>query len=527
MSQQKRTIQLLENLSGRSDLDLDKVLAPGRVGVVLAPEAAATPQGQLLFSFVVNLMVRLYPIVQQLNIDVASDHQLLARVPRWHGETLSAHLGTMLGAICSPVKWCLRGGPSALRSETGEILVVGNIRGNGSVYVGCDGWDVFVSSDDPHGVSADSNPVSINAAACFGVSEVFKRLLVRHSDLFSDVPVVPLSGDFTFSTLTYKVGQGQFNPPCPEIIELGRLTLVGLGAGGGATAYTLASVSGLRGHINVIEPDEIIEPNLNRYVFADAGDALNERRKSDIIAELLGSRPGISLSTFPKPLSEVIPDLQVEDLQQVSAAVHSRAARREIQYETPRVLWDAAASGDGEFRVWRHIFGQSDCMLCKHPSGEHDPEREKALQLAAVLGLSADSLVEKIGNNGMFTPEDCQVIRAHVDDTREFGLPLPNQRLDDWESAQCGKLHLSVVDEDVPMPFSPVMAGVLIAGEIIKERVFPELVLDSYYFNTLLGRFMTRMVPNRRKPRASCEHCADADFQAQYKRRWSLAVNCD
>ena len=52
-------------------------------------------------------------------------------------------------------------------------------------------------------------------------------------------------------------------------------------------------------------------------------------------------------------------------------------------------------------------------------------------------------------------------------------------------------------------------------------------ILDSYYFNTLLGSFMTRMVPNRKKPRASCEHCADADFHDQYKRRWSLAVNCD
>ena len=527
MSQQKRTIQLLENLSGRSDLDLAKVLAPGRVGVVLAPEAAATPQGQLLFSFVVNLMARLYPVVQQLDIFTGRDHQLLAPVPRWNGETLSAHLETMLNAICPPVKWCLRGGSSTVGSETVEILVVGHMRRNGSVYIGCDGWDVCVSSDNPHRVSSGSNPVSINAAACLGVSEVFKRLLVRHSDLFSDVPVVPLSGDLTFSTLTYKVGEGQFNPPCPEIIELGRLTLVGLGAGGGATAYTLASVSGLRGHINVIEPDEIIEPNLNRYVFADAGDALNERKKSDIVADLLGSRPSISLSTFSKPFSEVVPNLQVEDFQQVSAAVHSRAARREIQYETPRVLWDAAASGDGEFRVWRHIFGQSDCMFCKHPSGEHDPERTKASQLAEALGLSEEILLDKISNNGMFTSGDCEVIRAHVVGTQEFDLPWPNQRLDDWESGQCGKLHLSVIDHDVPIPFSPVMAGVLIAGEIIKEQVFPKLVLDSYYFNTLLGSFMTRMVPNRRNPRASCEHCADADFQDQYKRRWSLAVNCD
>ncbi|MDE0334460.1 MAG: ThiF family adenylyltransferase [Defluviicoccus sp.] len=527
MSQQERTIQLLGKLSGRSDLDLSEVLAPGRVGVVLAPEAADTPQGQLLFSFVVNLIARLYPVVQQLSIFVGNEHPLRARTPRWNGETLSAHLGNMLGAISPPVEWCLQDGSNAMISEIDEVLVVGDIQTSGSVYVGCDGWDVLVSSDGPYSVSTDSNAVSVNVAACFGVSELFKRLLVRHASLFSDVPITPLSGSLTFSALTYKVGESQFNPPFPETIDLGRLTLVGLGAGGGATAYTLASVAGLRGHVNVIEPDEIIEQNLNRYVFADAKDASNKRKKADIIAELLGSSPGISLSAFSKPWSEVIPNLQVEDFQQVSAAVHSRAARRELQYETPLVLWDAAASEDGEFRIWRHTFGQSDCMFCKHPSGEQDPERGRALQLATVLGLSAELLMEKIRKNDTFTVEECEAIQRHVDDTHEFDLPSPSQRLDDWESAQCGKLHVRTVDEDVPIPFSPVMAGVLIAGEIIKERVFPESVLDSYYFNTLLGRFMTRMVPNRRRPRAGCEHCSDADFQAQHHRRWARAVDGD
>ena len=89
----------------------------------------------------------------------------------------------------------------------------------------------------------------------------------------------------------------------------------------------------------------------------------------------------------------------------------------------------------------------------------------------------------------------------------------------DGEATQCGKLRLKTIDGDVPIPFSPVMAGVLIAGEIIKEQVLPEFALDSYYFNTLLGRFMTRVVPYRRRPRASCQFCSDPDFQAQYDSR--------
>ena len=489
MPQEERTVQLLKNLSSRTDLDLARVFAPGRVGLMLAPGDAKNPQGQLIYSLVVNLMARLYPVVQELDVFIDADHPLVAPVPRWTGETLSVHLKSMLRAIHPPVKWRLKSTSNPVESEIGEILVVGDMRRDGSVYVGCDGWEVSVSSDSPQLISADFNPISSNAAACFGVSEIFKRLLVCHVDLFPNVPIIPLSGQLVFSTMTYRLGAGGENPPFPESIDLGRLTLVGLGAGGGATAYTLASVSSLRGHINLIEPDEIIESNLNRYVFADATDSFNKRKKTGVVFDLLSSRPDLSLNPFTESLSEAVPRLHIEDFQQVSAAVHSREARREIQYETPGVLWDAGAAEDGEFRVWRSIFTQSECMFCKHPKGEQDPERQKALQLAEVLGLSADSLLDKICNNGLFAAVDCERIRSHVDGTHEFDLPLTNQRLDDWEAAQCGKLRLSTIDADVPIPFSPVMAGVLIAGEIIKERIFPQLALDSYYFNNSTGTF--------------------------------------
>ena len=248
-------------------------------------------------------MARLHPVVQVLDIVIDTDLDLVAPVPRWPGKTLCAHLRAMLTAIGSRVMWHLTDASNLGGSDVSEILVVGNIQREGSVYVGCHGWEVSVSSNNPQQISADLNPVGINATACFGVSEVFKRLLARRADLFSGVLVAPLSGSLVFSTLTYRSGKGEENPPFPERIDLGRLTMVGLGAGGGATAYTLASVSGLRGHINLIEPDETIESNLNRYVFADAVDARNKRKKTDIVADSFKSRPDISLKRFTEALA--------------------------------------------------------------------------------------------------------------------------------------------------------------------------------------------------------------------------------
>ena len=223
MPQDERTIQLLENLSGRTDIDLARIFAPGRVCLVLASSDAGTPQGQLLFSLVANLMARLHPVVQVLDIVIDTDRDLVSRVPRWSSRTLCAHLRVMLTAIGSPVKWRMTDASKLGRSDAGEILLVGDMERDASVYVGCDGWNVLVSTDGPQQINTNSNPVSINSAACFGVSEVFKRLLARHARLFPGVPVAPLSGTLVFSTLTYRSGADWENPPFPKRVDLGRL----------------------------------------------------------------------------------------------------------------------------------------------------------------------------------------------------------------------------------------------------------------------------------------------------------------
>src|SRR5207249_2490943 len=105
---------------------------------------------------------------------------------------------------------------------------------------------------------------------------------------------------------------------------------------------------------------------------------------------------------------------------------------------------------------------------------------------------------------------------------RGFALPRPGQRYGDWEAEQCGRLKLPDADEEVPIPFAPVMAGVLLAGEVIKEHHFPEAVLEGYYWNTLLGRFMPGNRPQRRLPDPDCGFCHDPAYVEQYRRRWAI-----
>ncbi len=522
MGQADRTVALLERLakSAADPRPLLQVLTPGRVAVVLDTVIAGEPQAQLLFSFAVNLLARLYPIVQSLEV-VAPPTAITTRLPRWAGVTVDEHARRLLTALNPPVRWTVVG---SLQRGPDCALVVGTAPAPAAatVFVGSEGWLASASPVGPVSVGPGVNPIGAYAAGCLGVGEVCKRLLERHRELFEGVPIIPIEWPLVFSTFTYRTDRAGPNPALPDTVDLRRLTLVGVGAGGGALAFTLASLPDLRGVLRLIEPDEVIDANLNRYVWADAEDVVTQREKAKVAAALFDGFPNLVILADPKPYHDVASSLGPEDYRYVVAAVHSREARRELQLETPMVLWDAGATEHGEFFIWRMILGSMECMHCKHPPGQGDPERDKAVQLAQLLGLDVATWLRKVRDNQAFREEEVVVIAARAAAGGiSIELPMPGQRYDDWERLQCGKLRLPEVDEEIPFACAPVMAGVLLAGEVVKEHYFPDAVLDSYYWNTLLGRFMVRNRPYRRRPRPDCSFCWDDVYLAQYRRRWT------
>lgn len=55
--------------------------------------------------------------------------------------------------------------------------------------------------------------------------------------------------------------------------------------------------------------------------------------------------------SYPRSYDQVASSLSMDDLRYVAAEVHSREARRNLQYDTPKVLWDAAATEQGDFFI--------------------------------------------------------------------------------------------------------------------------------------------------------------------------------
>jgi len=241
------------------------------------------------------------------------------------------------------------------------------------------------------------------------------------------------------------------------------------------------------------------------------------------VADLFRHHSGVTTARCPEPFRKVQDSIPVGDLRHVLAAVHSREARRDLQYETPQVLWDAGATEDGEFRIWRIALGRTECMFCKHPVEEGDPERGEAAQLAALLGFSAEMWLEMIRDNRTFTSSEiADLARRRENLQLSFDVPNAGERYSDWYNNQCGRLQLPEKDQEIPIPFAPVMAGVLLAGEVIKEREFPDAVLPHYYGNTLVGSWMRKVRPQARPPKAGCTICQGDAFRSQFERRWGV-----
>lgn len=86
-----------------------------------------------------------------------------------------------------------------------------------------------------------------------------------------------------------------------------------------------------------------------------------------------------------------------------------------------------------------------------------------------------------LGDNSTFTAEECAALASQRTDKSDRVARLTSVR-----RLGIGR-HRGVVasrcTSSMTRPrfhFAPVMAGVLLAGEIVKERVFQDAVLDSY-----------------------------------------------
>lgn len=467
---------------------------------------------------VLNLFTRLHPVIGEVAVAVAREADRDVYVPGVKAGTVGEAVDELAELIDSPVT-VRQSDYSDNDADTSLHLGAGT--SDATVSIGSNGWLVHVATDGTHTRFSDQgNPVGSYAAACMGVAEVFKALLREYvGEENIQGRVMPIE-DTTFSTYDYTVNPANpENPDLPSVVNLHNLNVIGVGAGGGALVQTLSALDAVRGTIRLVDSDEVSSSNLNRYIWAyrrDVGAMKSEVGKQVVVE----AHPALTFAvkSYSQPYIAFTEEVDEAALELVVSAVDTVRAREQIQWDLPEMILDASTNQAGDYVVLCVAFGEGQCLACKHQGRQDGVKREMAV-LSDQIGLDTDTLVDMNTDNAAFTPNEVDTIAGYVDGSADITIPEPGERFSDWFRQHCGHLDLGGADMEVPVPFLPVTAGVLLAGEVIKQRHFPEAQVDNRFTHNMLGVPVEGM-HGFTNAHPDCGICGDPDAVDRYDQKW-------
>lgn len=467
---------------------------------------------------VLNLFTRLHPVIGEVAVALARDTGRDVYVPGVTAGTVGEAVDELAELVDSPVT--VRRLDIA-DDDADAALHFGAGARDATVSIGSDGWLVHVATDGtPTRFSDQTNPVGSYAAACMGVAEVFKALLrdyVGEENIRGRVTPIE---NTTFSTYDYKVDPANpANPVLPSIVNLHNLNVIGVGAGGGALVQTLSALDAVRGTIRLVDSDEVSSSNLNRYIWAYRRD--EGAMKAEVGKQVMvDAHPALTFAvkSYSQPYIAFSDEVDEEALELVVSAVDTVRAREQIQWDLPETILDASTNQEGDYVVLCVAFGEGQCLACKHRGRQDGVKREMAV-LSDQIGLDTDTLVDMNTDNSAFTPDHVDRIAAYVNGTTDITVPEPGERFSDWFRQHCGHLDLGGADMEVPVPFLPVTAGILLAGEVIKQRHFPGAQVDNRFTHNMLGVPVEGM-HGFTNAHPDCGICGDPDAVDRYEQKW-------
>jgi hypothetical protein len=469
------------------------------VTIAFGPDAAESREGRSILELVTNLLARFYPALRF-----------------WPGASASAlvaHLQASAKGINPNIDFT--------EQTTPACIVVGQTVAPDAefrVFLGSDGWTARVSTSAPRVIGGSDNPFGAGAAACFGAAFVFRHFF--HQDLGVPAP----AGTFWLSLATYEVGVGDNaqgpHGSEPEVnIDLGEVALVGVGAIGNGAVWALGAAP-TSGVLHLIDPETIDDTNPQRYVLTDAA---SHEDKVELAAKYLHSaklRPEPhkhSWAEFASAREFALPPV-------VAVGLDTAFDRCAVQSSLPEFVLNAWTQR-GDLGVSRHEFlGDSACLACLYwPRSARKNLDEMVMDAIRYSG----PLMEV--RNALY-------LRTQLDDvwldriSADMGVPRTaveayrNKTLDQfYREAICGG-HILAVEQgtvEVPMAFQSVLAGIMLAGEIIKTA--PEPRLQGNIVTTkidLLRPIGTKLSEQTRKnPLKKCV-CGDHAYIERYREKY-------
>lgn len=473
------------------------------VGIAFDDTALDNPNTGLMLSLATNLAARIYPRISLIH-DGSSP---LGQEIKKELEGLALSINPYIELVEHGISFTLcLGNPNIIASN--------------KVFINAGSWNMEVSVGKPAAAvtQVSYNPFSSAAAVCFGMDEVFRFV-------FSDsLPQDTSPEHYVLNLLDYSrdLSADTSLPP----INFKDLNLVGLGAVGNALVWALSNLEDLTGHITLIDHETVELSNLQRYILTDQQSI--DRHKT-VIAEETLRRDGLEISYHPELrfgqyVAQHRPDCMFDV---IAVSVDNAADRVASQAVLPRVALNAWTGDNGQLGISRHWFDSDQaCLACLYLSTSQ--QVSELDQLVELTGMPPQRIVEMMANRTPLDPETLQEIAAGKNYPPEVIASFRGQTINEfYTKAVCGGVLMNFIDQNqpeslVPLAHQSVLAGVLLAAEVVKESIGMVSKKDPVETKIqVLGRpkeFLNQRRGKTEKPQCICQ---DKDYLMVYRKKFN------
>jgi molybdopterin/thiamine biosynthesis adenylyltransferase len=379
---------------------------------------------------------------------------------------MAAHLQNLLSRTVANVP--ING---ALKSAAAEIVV------GAAIPTRTDAVRVCVSSEmvqigtaiPAHVLPQDTHPILLLVASCYAAGSVLKRAFGTRLK----VPGPPPSNSFAFP-ISAIAGS---NPSwLSTAFRLEDSYMAGAGAIGNGFIYAM-SLLPVSGSLVIADSDAVSDGNLNRCLWFTSTDVgfLKARRLAENAQPYL---PQLKLVPKEMSLQEVGKASRSDDwLKRLVVAVDSRRARRGLQNELPREVFDASTTGALECVIHHHIQPMDKaCLACIYHEAPDELARER--HIAATLGVGLEDVKQHY-----VSADAANRIRERYPDVPKERIE--GQAYDSLFKALCGEGHLLSAENRqmlAPFAFVSVLAGTYLAIELSRRLVRDRVAQDFNYW---------------------------------------------
>lgn len=529
-----RTVRTLAQVLGsseRGELAFTHFMA-ARVLVSVSAAALTAPNGWLAFATAANMITR---FVGRVDLEVVGlTHQ---ESERWI-DRVNVLVEDLRSIDTRPEKVVSQLIPGTDREAYSVHLHVADgpvnfAPGAYGLSITCSAWECSLLAGAPAGrVVPSHTPFGGLAAACFGVAEVFKAVLVRSADE-EERPRLQrrLVRSVSYSTWTAAwtdfLSDEDVAWSADLSLNLSQLVQVGAGAVGNATALAFAAWSAFSGVPRLLDTKVVDTLNLNRcMLFRERHVGLP---KVTVVAQ------ETERAEFSWRATEQLFDARREEASWlILSTVDNNEVRHQMQEALPAWLVQGSTNGTQVAVSVHSAVDDRSCLVCRHPDPATGTVKHRALtveETSARLGVIAEVIESGFYKGSMaITPEFLAVVRASDPALATFFEEEAALGRDLCGAVGNFRLRFGIASgpDEPSVPFASTFAGVQAAAEVAKLAlarlgVSDVPILDNVLQLDLVMNYTRESRPAfREPPRGDCQLCRQREEQVKaiYQRRY-------